>query len=769
MFISHHRRLTVVFTEILAIIGAGIAGPVIGSPQAAFASAEQPVVAISIDSPAGVSFDSPWVTDLSGVSAWALGRRDDGSGVLARRNLATSAIDIVNEGWAEVGATDGRLVPATGYLAFLAKRDGASSRLLLVDPVTLARKSTYDLTGDDINPRGIGFDATGSAIYVGSNPSNSLIAKIVASTGALANTALQVVAPTTSGIMFGSKFFTTVGTNPPRLVSFRDSPPLSVETTGGLIGLTQGLYDPVLVNTIAWYGTDTIPGRLVGVDFSTRKIVANFSLGPTTQGFRNITIPPGALFAFGTTVVDGSTQLVSIRLSDGARLGTTIIDGKTGATGTSVTGRYVDVTFPGTVAVVRTTTSAAPTVPLDVTAVESNRSLTVSWTPSQSDEPVVTYTATAVGESHSEDCVSTETTCVIRGLINGEVYSVTVRATSYAGSATSPSIVASPVTVPAAASKPRAIRGDGLVTIEWDPVDDGGRPLTGYTVTLQPGGLECHTVTTRCTFTGLANGTAYRAVVTAHSSFGSSPESEATDAVIPATIPTAPIGAVVDNAVGGARVSWTAGDSGGDAIVAHRIIVWNDAEVVTDRETTTTELWVEGLAHPGTYRITIESRNAIGASERTTVWATPLQPPLPPEPPTPPASAPGSPHSIRVMAAGKTTIRLSWVAPNDGGSPITDYRIMTRPLNGSRYVTVKDGVSPLSTVSLKRPKDGRGTYIRVVAVNAVGESAIPAVALLKGNRIYEMPRVAAVRRSDAEAFAGLAARSTPYEGTSRAM
>jgi hypothetical protein len=121
------------------------------------------------------------------------------------------------------------------------------------------------------------------------------------------------------------------------------------------------------------------------------------------------------------------------------------------------------------------------------------------------------------------------------------------------------------------------------------------------------------------------------------------------------------------------------------------------------------------------------------------------------------------------MAAGKTTIRLSWVAPNDGGSPITDYRIMTRPLNGSRYVTVKDGVSPLSTVSLKRPKDGRGTYIRVVAVNAVGESAIPAVALLKGNRIYEMPRVAAVRRSDAEAFAGLAARSTPYEGTSRAM
>ena len=45
---------------------------------------------------------------------------------------------------------------------------------------------------------------------------------------------------------------------------------------------------------------------------------------------------------------------------------------------------------------------------------------------------------------------------------------------------------------------------------EPPPASDGGTPITGYTVTAQPGGATCATTgTTECKVTGLHNGTAY--------------------------------------------------------------------------------------------------------------------------------------------------------------------------------------------------------------------------------------------------------------------
>ncbi|MFM2411995.1 MAG: hypothetical protein RLZZ587_328 [Actinomycetota bacterium] len=388
------RRVAVI-TEISAIVSVMLANFLAGPAPAALASPEQPVVAFSLAAPAGVTIDSPWVTDATGLTAWALGASTTGTGVLARRDLATATITTTPTVAGEVGATEARLHPGSGTIAFLAKRAGLGGRIVTINPTTGTRMSSYDLAATDTAPRGLGFHPMGVSLYFGSNPGTSVVTKLTTATGAFSSSVNQSQSPTTSGIMYGSKFFTTAGTSAPRLVAFKDSPPIQVDTTTTLTGITQGLVDPILVGTVGWYGTETAPGRLVGIDFTTRTVVANFPLASDETGLRNITIPSGSPFAYGTTVSNGHTKLVTIRLTDGARLGSVDLGTAVGATSISVSGRYVDVTFSGSTAVVRLTTAAPPSTPAGLTVTESNGSLGVQWSSVTSEEPLVTYSVTA--------------------------------------------------------------------------------------------------------------------------------------------------------------------------------------------------------------------------------------------------------------------------------------------------------------------------------------------------------------------------------------
>ncbi len=299
------------------------------------------------------------------------------------------------------------------------------------------------------------------------------------------------------------------------------------------------------------------------------------------------------------------------------------------------------------------------------------------------------------------NATDTATTATIDGLTNGTAYQVQVRAQNSIGdSAWSDSATATPATKPGAPAAPTLRPHHQSLTVEWSaPDDNGGSAITDYDVqyracTATP--RTCATsptwgpwtewnasntsTATTATITGLANGTAYQVQVRAQNSIGDSAWSDSATATPVATPgkPAAPGLTVQDASL---DVSWSApADNGGSAIIDYDVRYSDDSgstwtEFNSTNTSTATTATIDGLTNGTAYQVQVRAQNSIGDSAWSdSATATPATKPDAPTAPTftynePPITRNGE----RIQNLG-----VSWSAPDDNGSAITDYDVQYR-------------------------------------------------------------------------------------------
>jgi hypothetical protein len=184
--------------------------------------------------------------------------------------------------------------------------------------------------------------------------------------------------------------------------------------------------------------------------------------------------------------------------------------------------------------------ATAPAAPSSVAATARHASAVVTWQRPASDggAAITGYTVTAQPGGAQVNVTAPSTTATVPNLTNGTAYTFTVTATNARG--TSPASAASPPVTPAftppdpPSDVTASALGDGAVTLQWTaPGYTGGQAVTGYTVTVQPGGrtIPVAADVTSADVTGLTSQTAYTFTVTAQNPAG----------ISAASAPTAPL------------------------------------------------------------------------------------------------------------------------------------------------------------------------------------------------------------------------------------
>ena len=265
------------------------------------------------------------------------------------------------------------------------------------------------------------------------------------------------------------------------------------------------------------------------------------------------------------------------------------------------------------------------------------------------------------------------------------------------GADASPDLTVVP-TVPGAPTGVSASSGSGSASVTWlAPANDGGRAITLYTVTSNPGGITT-TVggqTLMATVNGLTNGTTYTFTVAATNSLGMGPASSPSNGVTPTSTPVAPdapTGVTASaNLSLGATVSWTAPDNHGSPISGYTVVA-NPGGVTVTTSDAGTSTPVNGLTAGTSYTFTVKATNGVGTGAASAASNAIVV-----------GTVPSAPSIGTATAKSGFTALVTWTPPaSDPNHPILDYTATSTPggltatIGGSNQV---DGVWSNADVS----------------------------------------------------------------------
>lgn len=308
------------------------------------------------------------------------------------------------------------------------------------------------------------------------------------------------------------------------------------------------------------------------------------------------------------------------------------------------------------------TVTPAPVVPSAPgmgTATAANLRATVTFITSspQGDAVVTSYTATSNPGNITGTCVvatCSNNVITVPGLTNGTSYTFTVTATSAAGnsvpSVASNSVTPSP-TAPGAPAFTSYKAGNLYVTFGFSPpVDDGGSPITNYTLTC--GGLTATGPASPLTVSGLTNEVTVTCALSATNVIGQGTPSY-NGATPRAQTPDAPTinGVTPGNAQ--ATVSFTPPVSdGGSPITSY--FVRCGGYYATGASSPVT---VTGLTNGTAVTCTVVATNAKGSSALSAGLS------VTPSPPT----IPGAPRTVAAVAGNASAVVTFQAPTSDGG------------------------------------------------------------------------------------------------------
>ncbi len=303
---------------------------------------------------------------------------------------------------------------------------------------------------------------------------------------------------------------------------------------------------------------------------------------------------------------------------------------------------------------------AVPAVPFLASASADGLSVLAAWAPNDATDAVTGYAlrATPLVGARTAACPVPAATTFFSGPENSGMwlaglcaqvpYQVTMTATNAAGtSAVSPpslGVVPLPAAAPKAPQIVQVLGRSASLRVAWSGATfDGGRPVTGYVVSVRKGATLIKSVTApatalAATVPGLVNGTVYAVTVAAKNAVGSSPTSTGSGKPVPVYPPTPPTGlTALPDGAGRIVVSWAAPVDDGGGVVTGYTVTYQQVDrdgvpvpgapvhtlpVAGTVTSVTASVFEEAQA---LYAFTATATNTVGASKAATL-AAPMAP-----------------------------------------------------------------------------------------------------------------------------------------------
>ena len=434
----------------------------------------------------------------------------------------------------------------------------------------------------------------------------------------------------------------------------------------------------------------------------------------------------------GTAIINYKTQSSLNGTSDWSDISTSIntsIRVPNLSNGTTYYFRVTATTAAGNSSLSNTISGIPRTVPnqiLNVVALANNNYIDLTWpTPFNGGSNITSYRSqkSTTGTSDWTD-ISTSINSYIKvsNLINDTPYYFKVFTKNTIGDS-SASVVISVTPSVAAGITPQQIEPSKIspitvtpssssVILSWNAPFNGNSNIINYVIQrssslTSPSWTDISTSTfdTSYNVTGLTNGTPYYFKIYAINSIGSGEVSDVKSGTPISSVPTAPIITAIagDSYV---DLSWNVPNDGGNTINNYTSEMSINSTNWTDISTSiNTNIRVSDLSNGKTYYFRVYATSAIGPSLKSNIKSVI------------PRTVPTKISSLKIVKSGDKYIELSWTAPYNGGSLITNYKT-EMSTDSETWTDVSN--STKTSIKVSDLTNGTKYYFKVTPQNQVG-------------------------------------------------